>query len=207
MDCQNGKRWFFFVLFGFWWFCFFGFSVFLCFCFVHNSPKWLFSCIFRGFLSISFPQKAWLKLFVFFLLFFFCFCLLFNPLFSLLFVHQPLFRKDSLWGFFYILFWLAFSFPNVCLFIWNKFCSHPFLKPKLLSFLAVYFSSVVQVFVFMVYVSAFLFLCWLCFWYLFVLVLCFCFLSCCLFCFQSMKTERLFSLQFWCFFELCCLKG
>ena len=37
-------------------------------------------------------------------------------------------------------------------------------------------------------------------------VLCFCFCYSFLFCFQSLK-KRLFSLQFWCFFELCWLKG
>ena len=65
---------------------------------------------FLGFLSILFPQKACLKLFLFFLFCFFAFVFPFkNPLFSLFFVHQPLFRKDSLWGFF------CFSF--VCLFL------------------------------------------------------------------------------------------
>ena len=65
---------------------FFGFSVFLYFCFVHNSPKWLFSCIFRGFLSILFPQKACLKLFIFFLFCFFAFVFPFkNPFSSLRF--------------------------------------------------------------------------------------------------------------------------
>ena len=50
-----------------------------------------------------------------------------------------------------------------CLFEAN-FLNIPFFKPKLLSLLAIYFfSSVVLVFVFMVYVSAFLFLCWLVF--------------------------------------------
>ena len=74
-----------------------------------NFPKLLFSCIFRGFLSILFPQKACLKLFLFFL-FFFAFVFPFkNPFFSLRFVHQPRFRKDSLWGFF------CFSFA--CLFL------------------------------------------------------------------------------------------
>ena len=67
-----------------------------------------------------------------------------------------------------------------CLFETN-FPNIPFLKPKLLSFLAVsFFSSVVLVFVFMVYGSAFLFLCWLCFFCVFVIVLL-------IVCFQSMK--------------------
>ena len=43
---------------GFGGFVFFGFSVFLCFCFVHNSPKWLFSCIFRGFFVYFVPTKG-----------------------------------------------------------------------------------------------------------------------------------------------------
>ena len=182
-------------VFFFGWFCFFLLPVFLCFCFV-KRPKRLFSCNFRGFLSILFPQKACFKMFIFFLFCFlslFSFCLPFqNSIFSLLFVHQPLFGKDSLWGFL-LSFFFVFSFLNVCFFLWNKLPSIPFLKPKLLLFLAC-FSSVVFVFVFMVYVSAFLFWCWLCFCYVLFCIFIL-FLFCFLFCFQTMK-QTLFSLQF-----------
>ena len=124
---------------------FFGFPVFLCFCFVHNSPKWLYSCIFRGFLFILFPQKACLKLFLFFLFFFLCFCLPFQKsIFSVLFVHQPLFRKDSLWVF------ICFSFPVLmfaCLFETN-FPDILFKNPSCSQYWQFIFSSVVLVFLF-----------------------------------------------------------
>ena len=138
---------------------------------------------------ILFPQKACLKVW-FSSYLFFCFCLPFQKsIFYLLFVHQPLFTEDSLWGFFsFSLF--AFSFPKVCLFtlLHTNFPNIPFLKPNLLSFLAVSFFSVVLVFVFIVYVSAFLFFIMLVLFLVFCL-LCFVFLflSSFLFCFQSMK--------------------
>ena len=135
-----------------------------------------------------------------------------NPFSSLLFVHQPLFRKDSLWGFFcfsfvFLLFFFCLPFLGLmfaCLFGTN-FPNTPFLKPKLLSFLAVSFFFCCSRF------------CFHGVWFslsvsmlaLFLVVFCFCFvflfLSCFLFCFQSMK--KVFSLQFWCVFELCWLKG
>ena len=101
---------FFRHFFGFGGLVFF-FSVFLWFCFVENSPKWLFSCIFRGFLSILFPQKACLKVFLFFL---FCFFLLLSSFskihFYIFFLSiNPFLTKDSLWGF--------FSFSFACLFL------------------------------------------------------------------------------------------
>ena len=114
-------------------------------------------------------------------------------MFSLLFVYQPLIGNISFW---FLLFFFSFPFPFLMfarLFETN-FPNIPFLKPKLLSFFCCF------VFVFMMYVSAFLFQCWFCFWY------CLLFLSCFLFCFQSMK-KTWFPLQFWCFFELCWLKG
>ena len=183
--CQNTKRCFL-VIFGVLVF-FFGFSVFLCFCFVHNSPKWLFSWSFRGFLSILFPQKACLKL-----LFssYFVLCAFVFPFKKSIFafVHQPLFRKDSLWGF--LFFWICLPFPFL-MFAWlfeTNFPNIPFLKPKLLSCLAI----------------SFLFFCCSCVCFhgvcvslsvsmlaLFLVFSCFCsvfwFLSCFLFCFQTMK--------------------
>ena len=163
--CQNGQRCFFWSFFGFWWFCFLGFSVFLCFCFVHNSPKWLFSCIFRVFLSILFPQKACLKLFIFFLFCFFCFCLPFQKsIFFFAFLSINPFLEKALCGVSFVFLLLAFSFPNVCLFVLKQtFLTSPFLTQVAFIIGSLCFSSVVLVFVFMVYVSAFLFLCWLCF--------------------------------------------
>ena len=82
-----------------------------------------------------------------------------------------------------------------CLFETN-FPNIPFLKPTLFSFRQFPFFFCCSCFVFMVYVSAFMSLCWLCFG-----ILCFCsvfwFLFCFLFCLQSMK--KFFFLQFWCF--------
>ena len=77
----------------------------------------------------------------------------------------------------FLLFFFCLPFPFLmfaCLFETN-FPNIPFLKPKLLSFLAVYFFLVALLFVFMVYVSAFLFLCWL-FFLFFVFVFVFLFL-------------------------------
>ena len=67
MVCQNAKGCFlvcFFFVFLFFVAC----VLVLVFC--KKGPKRLFSCSFRGFLSILFPQKACLKVFHFFL---FCF--------------------------------------------------------------------------------------------------------------------------------------
>ena len=96
------------------------------------------SCIFRGFLSILFPQKAYLEVFLFFPFCFFGFCLPFqNSIFLFAFCPSTPFTEDSLWGF--------FSFSFACLFLRfaclfdTNFPNIPFLKSNLLSFLAVYF--------------------------------------------------------------------
>ena len=172
------KKVFFSSLFWFWW-CVFFFSVFLWFCFVPNSPRWLFSCIFRGFLSILFPQKACLKVFLFFL-FFFAFVFLFkNPFLYFLFVHQPLFNKRLFVGFLLFFFCLSFPFLSfACLFDTN-FPNIPFLKSNLLSFLPVSFFFCCCCFCFhCVCFSLSVFCCYVGFVFgvlLFFLVLCFCF--------------------------------
>ena len=119
---------------------------------------------------------------------FFCFCLPFQKSIFLCFVHEPLFRKDSLWGFFWFFFCLPFPFLMfACLFETN-FPNIPFLKRKLLSFLAVSFFLLLFLFLF----SRCMFQPF-CFYVGFVFVVLFCFvflfLSCFLFCFQSMKTR------------------
>ena len=78
-------------------------------------------------------------------------------------VHQPLFRKDSLWGFFCFSF--ACLFLSYCLLVCLKqtFLTSPFLTQVAFIIGNLFFSSVVLVFVFMAYVSAILFLCWLVF--------------------------------------------
>ena len=154
---------------------------------------------FWRFFVYLFPQKACLKLFIFFLFCFFAFVFPFkNPFSSLLFVHQPLLEK-TLCG--VLLFFFCSPFPFLmfaCLFETN-FPNIPFFKPKLLSLLAVYFFFCCSCFYFhgvcfSLSVSM-LALFWVfCFFFSFVPL----FLSCCLFCSQSMK--KLFPMQFWCFF-------
>ena len=115
---------------------------------------------------------------------------------------NPLFTEDSLWGFFF--FCLPFPFLRfACLFDTN-FPNIPFLKSNLLSFWLFHFSSVVLVFVYIVYVSAFLFFCcyvgfvfgvfFLCFVFVFFLVL------------LSVYEKKQFSLQFWSFFWVMLIK-
>ena len=175
MVCQNGQRCFFWSFFGFWWFCFFLVSLRFCASVLYTIARnGYFPAFLEVFCLFCSHKRLVLNCLFFFLFCFFAFVFPFkNPFSSLLFVHQHLFRRDSLWGF--------FCFSLACLFLMfaclfkTNFPNIPVFKPKLLSLLAVYFSSVVLVFVFMVYVSAFLCLCWLCFWYFVVFHLCFCF--------------------------------
>ena len=162
--------------------------------FCKKAPKGYFPVILEVFCLFCSPKRPVLKCFfssfsVFFpgFPFFFPFKISF---FALFFVHQPLFGKDSLWGFLLSLYFV-FSFLKCLLLCLKQFPNVPFLNPKLLLFLA--FFLLFFVFVFMVYVSAFLFWCWFCFvmfffcfgggggWFLVV-------------CFQTMK-KTLSSLQ------------
>ena len=125
-------------------------------------------------MSILFPQKACLKLFLFFVFCFSCVCLPFQKSIFLCFLSINPFLEKTLCGVSFVFPLLAFSFPNVCLFILKQtFLTSPFETQVAFNFGSFFFCSLVLVFVFMVYVSAFLFLCWLCFWYFFVFVLCF----------------------------------
>ena len=138
--CQNAKRSFF----GMFFFCFlvvlFFVACVLVLVFCKKGPKRLFSCNFRGFLSILFPQKACLKVFLFFLFCFFCFCLPFqNSILSLCFLAiSPFLENINIFGFFLFLF-LAFPFLMFACFFQTNFPNIPFLKSNLLSFLAVSF--------------------------------------------------------------------
>ena len=97
------KKVFFGSFFEIWWFSFF---VSLCFCafalytIAQNGYFPAFLEVFRLFCSHKRP--VFNCFFSFYFVFFFLrFYLPFQKsIFSLLFVHQPLFRKDSLWGFF-----------------------------------------------------------------------------------------------------------
>ena len=118
-----------------------------------------------------------------------------TPFFLCFLSINPFLENINIFGFFIFLF-LAFSFLNVRLFFQTNFPDIPFLKPKLLSFLVVFISSVALVFVFM-----FMFLPF-CFDSGFVLgMFCFVFvlfLFCFLFCFHRLW-KTLFSLQVSCF--------
>ena len=140
--------------------------------------------------------------------FFFCFCLPFQKsIFYLLFIHQPLFTEDSLWGFFFFFFCLPFPFLRfACLFDTNL-PNIPFLKSNLLSFLAVSFFFCCSCFCFhcvcfslsvfvVVMLALFLVFC-------FVLCFVFCLLSC--FAFSLWKKAVFPAILV--FFELCWLKG
>ena len=106
--CQNAKRSFFgmfFLLFGGFVFCC------LCFClvFCKKAQKGYFPAILEVFCLFCSHQRPVLKCF-FSSYFVFCFCVPFQKsIFYLLFIHQPLFTEDSLWGF--------FSFSFACLFL------------------------------------------------------------------------------------------
>ena len=179
--CKKVFFWYvYFLLFG-------GFVFVACvlvLCFVKKASKRLVSCNFRGFVSILFPQKACLKVFLFFLFCFFCFCLPFqNSILSLCFLAiSPFLENINIFGFFLFLF-LVFPFLMFACFFQTNFPNIPFLKSNLLSFLAVSF-FLLFLFLFWLCVcfslSVFLLLCWLCFWcfFGFCFVFCFCLLSC-----------------------------
>ena len=95
----------------------------LCFCasvLYKIAQNGYFPACLRGFLSILFPQKACLKLFLFFLFCFFAFVFPFKNPFFLCFLSINPFLEKTLCGVSFVFLLLAFSFPNVCLFIWNK---------------------------------------------------------------------------------------
>ena len=141
---QKGVFWFVFL-----WgrLDFFFVSVFL-FLSVRKSPqKAIFlqvrvSCLFWS------PKRPVFKILLFFLCGFFLVFLLSSLSkfhFSLALSINPFLENVVFGCFFCLSFFVAFSFVNVCLFIWSKLPNIPFLKPKWLSFLVVYFSSVVFV--------------------------------------------------------------
>ena len=142
--------------------CFFS-SYFVFFCFCLPFQKFIF--IFSFCPSTPFNKR----LFVGFLLFFFCLSFPFLS-FACLF--------DT-------------NFPNIP--FWNPICFR-FCLFLFSSVVVVFFSlCMFQPFCFFVVMLA---LFWV---FLFCFVLCFCFCSSFLFCFQSLKKGCFFSLQFWCF--------
>ena len=147
---QKGVFWHVFWFFGGLVFCF---SVFLCFCFVKKGPKGYFPAI----LEFFFVPPTGLSLQSFFSSYsvFFSFCFpMQNSIVFFSFLSINLFiGKHYYFCFFLFFFLLPFPLLMFACFIETDFPNIPFLKPNLLSFLAVSLSSVVFVFVFMVYVS------------------------------------------------------
>ena len=151
------------------------------------------------------PKRPVLKsLFSSYSVFSFSFCLPFQIPFFLAFCPSAPFWNTLFWGGggggSFDFFFLPFRFLMFACFFETNSPNILFLKPKLLSFVSLFlFSSVVFVFVLMVYVSAFLFLCWICFWHFFVFVLFLVLLS------IYEKDNILPAILV--FFELCWLKG
>ena len=153
--CQNAKRSFFgMFFFAFWWFCFL-LPVFWFLCFAKKAQKGYFPAILEVFLSTLFPQKACLKVFLFFP---FSVFLLLSSLSKLHFIPLLFWPSAPFWktliflvSFFF--FFLLFPFLMFACFFQTNFPNIPFipfLKSNLLSFLAVSFFLL------------FLFLFWLC---------------------------------------------
>ena len=132
--------------------------------FCKKGPKRLFSCNFRGFLSILFPQKACLKVFIFFLFCFFAFVFPFKtPFYPFAFWPSAPFWKTLIFLVSFFFFFLLFPFLMFACFFQTNFPNIPFLKSNLLSFLAVCFFCC-SCFCFgcvCFSLSVFLLLCWL----------------------------------------------
>ena len=110
------------VFFGLFFLFFGGFVFFLCvfvLVFCTKAQKGYFPVILE--FKIFVPPKGFFKILCFFPFSFpfgFPFCLPFqNSIFSLFFVHQPLFENINIFLVSFIFLFLAFSFPNVCMFL------------------------------------------------------------------------------------------
>ena len=192
----------------FFWYVFFCFLVvlfFCCLCFcscvLYKGLKRLFSCSFRGFLSILFPQKACLKVFHFFLFCFFLLLSFFSKIHFLyfFFVHQPLFNKRLFVGFLLFFFCLSFPFLSFAFLFDTNFPNIPFLEIQFAFVFGCFFFLLLLLLLlflfFILYVSAFLFfvvMLALFLVFLFCFVLCFCFYYSFLFCFQSLEKKAVF---------------
>ena len=144
----------------FFWFVFGGFvffSMFLCFCFAKRPKKAAFPVFSEFFFLSCSPERPGFKSF------FSSYLFLFFLLSSLSIFHislflsiNPLFENIIIFVFFIF---LAFCpFLMFACFFETNFPNIPFFSPSCFRFWLVIFSSVG--FLFMVYVSAFLFLCW-----------------------------------------------
>ena len=136
--CQNGQRCFFGP---FWVLVVLFFLVSLCFCasvlytIARNGYFPAFLEVFCLFCSHKRPVLNCLCSSYFA---FFAFVFPFkNPFSSLLFCPSNPFLEKTLCGVSFVFLLLAFSFPNICLFVETNFPNIPLFKPKLLSLLAV----------------------------------------------------------------------
>ena len=134
---QNAKRCFWYVFFLV-VVCVFSLCFALLFC--KKAQKGYFPAILEVFFLFCSPNRPVFKVLPFFpFCFFFPFCLPFqNSVFSLLFVHQPLFGFFG--GAILFLFFLPFPFLMFACLFQTNFPNISFLKPKLLScWLFIYF--------------------------------------------------------------------
>ena len=187
---------------GFWWFCFF---VSLCFCafaLYTIAQNGYFPAFLEVFCLFCSHKRPVFNCFFSSYFVFFAFVFPFKNPFFLCFLSINPFLEKILCGVSFVFLLLAFSFPNVCLFIWNKFLTSPFWNPSCFHFWQFLFFFCCSCFVSVHGVCFSLSVSMLA---LFLVFFCFCsvflFLSCFLFCFQSMK-KKLFFLQFWCFWVM-----
>ena len=146
------------------WFCFFLF-VFVRSLEKKRPPKGYFPAFFEVF-SLLFPQRPVFKILLFFL---FCFFLVFLlsslSKFHFFFAFCPSTPFCFLGGGLLLSLFFAFSFVNVCLFLWNNFPQHPFFQTQLaLVFDCLFFLLFLFVFVIKFCIFAFCFMLAL-FWY------------------------------------------
>ena len=192
--CQHAKRCFFVSFFGFWCFLL---SLYFCSFLFGKAPERLFSCSFRGFSSFVPPKGLSLKSFssshsVFFLVFLLSSLSKFHSFLCLLSIN-PFLEYIHFVGFFCLSF-LAFSFINVCLFLWNKLYWHPLYQNQLAFIFGCSFLLLplflFSCFMFLLFCFMFdLFFGMFCFSFV---IVCFCFVSC----FAFRLRKALFSLHF-----------
>ena len=117
--CQNAKRCFIWPVFLFFFFYLCVFVLLFC---TKGLKGYFLAILDLFFFLFCSPKMPVFKILLFFLFSFsfFPFCFPFqNSIFALLFVHQPL-LETLLILLSLVFICLAFSFPNVCLFLWNK---------------------------------------------------------------------------------------
>ena len=134
------------------------------------------------------PKRPVFRILLFFLLCFLIWFSFFHPfqnsIFSLVFLHQPLFGKHLYFGFLLFFFFLPFHFLMFACFFETNFPNIPFWRPTLLSFWVVYFFSC---FCFCFHGVCFCLFVSMLVLFMVIFLFSLLFFSCFLFCFQSMK--------------------